>query len=109
VRHKSRAEVSARRPRRVTLEVVEGLPLRSPRVRREVAEALRGAREREGFRLVRCSLERGRATLTLLVSADDAGALGRGMKSLTARFARAVNRALGRSGAVLRDRYRLHD
>ncbi len=27
------------------------------------------------------------------------------MKSLAARFARAVNRALGRTGAVLRDRY----
>ena len=29
------------------------------------------------------------------------------MKSITARFARAVNRALGRSGPVLRDRYHL--
>jgi hypothetical protein len=29
------------------------------------------------------------------------------LKSITARFARAVNRALGRSGPVLRDRYHL--
>jgi hypothetical protein len=44
----------------------------------------------------------------LIVEADNAAALGRGMKSLAARFARAVNRALGRSGPVLYDRYHLH-
>jgi hypothetical protein len=30
------------------------------------------------------------------------------MKSLASRFARAVNRALGRHGQVVRDRYHLH-
>jgi hypothetical protein len=30
------------------------------------------------------------------------------MKSIAARFARAVNRVFRRSGRVLRDRYRLH-
>ena len=40
-----------------------------------------------------------------VVEADGADALGRGMKALGARFARAVNRMLGRRGAVLLDRY----
>jgi hypothetical protein len=39
--------------------------------------------------------------------ADDAARLGRGMKALGARLARAVNRAFGRRGAVLRDRYHM--
>jgi hypothetical protein len=46
--------------------------------------------------------------LHLLVEADDRAALGRGMKSIAARVARAVNRVLRRSGKVLRDRYHLH-
>jgi REP element-mobilizing transposase RayT len=41
----------------------------------------------------------------LLVEADGKEALACGMKSIAARFARAVNRALKRSGKVLRDRY----
>jgi hypothetical protein len=32
-------------------------------------------------------------------------ALGRGMKAIGARLARAVNRVMGRSGSVLADRY----
>ena len=41
------------------------------------------------------------------MEADDAAALGRGMKSIASRIAYAVNRALkrGRRGKVLRDRY----
>ena len=42
-----------------------------------------------------------------VIEANGREALGRGMKSLSARFARAVNRALGRSGRVLADRYHL--
>jgi hypothetical protein len=42
------------------------------------------------------------------VEADGSAALGRGMKSLASRFARAVKRALGRHGQVVRDRYHLH-
>jgi len=45
--------------------------------------------------------------LHALVEADGPQALGRGMKSLGARFALAVNRALGRRGPLLRERYHL--
>jgi hypothetical protein len=41
----------------------------------------------------------------LIVEARDQHALGRGMKAVGARVARAVNRVMGRSGPVLADRY----
>jgi len=41
----------------------------------------------------------------LIVEADDSQALGRGLRGLAIRVARAVNRALGRRGAVWGDRY----
>ena len=43
-----------------------------------------------------------------LVEAAGREALGRGMKSLGSRLARAVNRVFQRTGPVLRDRYHLH-
>src|SRR5437867_9154595 len=43
--------------------------------------------------------------LHLIVEADDTQALGRGLRSLVIRVARAVNRALGRRGRVWGDRY----
>jgi len=43
--------------------------------------------------------------LHLIVEADDSRALGRGFRGLAIRVARAVNRALGRRGAVWGDRY----
>src|SRR5262245_65588087 len=59
-----------------------------------------------GLRLVHYSLQADHAHL--IVEADDPDALGRGMKSLAASFAFAVNRALGRrTGKVLADRYHL--
>jgi hypothetical protein len=41
----------------------------------------------------------------LLVEADGPQALGRGMKSIGARLARAVHRVFGRRGAVLAERF----
>ncbi len=49
------------------------------------------------------SLQRDHAHL--VVEADDAAALGRGMKAIGARLARAVHRVFRRSGSVLADRY----
>jgi len=43
--------------------------------------------------------------LHVIVEASSAAALGRGMRSLGARLARAVNRTRSRRGPVLRDRY----
>jgi hypothetical protein len=44
----------------------------------------------------------------LIVEANNREALGRGMKTIGARLARAVNRIFNRSGPVLADRYHVH-
>ena len=58
---------------------------------------------RKDFRLVHYSLQGNHAHL--IIEARDRDALGRGMKSIAARLARAVNRVAQRSGRVLLDRY----
>jgi REP element-mobilizing transposase RayT len=104
VRHESREGVERRLPSLVTLKVRRELgSLRNPRVVREVEASFREACERGDFRLVHYSIQDDHAHL--LVEADDKDALGRGMMSLTARFARALNRVLGRKGRVFADRY----
>ena len=70
---------------------------------REVEEAFRRMRGREGFRLTHYSIQGNH--LHAIVEASDTDALGRGMMSLGIRFARAVNRALRRKGPVVWDRY----
>ena len=72
---------------------------------REIEAAFRRGNERKQFRLVHYSIQDDHAHL--IVEANGAFALGRGMKSLASLFAFAVNRALGRTGRVLADRYHL--
>jgi REP element-mobilizing transposase RayT len=91
----------------VTLKAVAGLPsLRRLEVVREVMRSFAAGAERRAFRLVEFSIQNDH--LHAIVEAEGRDALGRGMRSLAARFARAVNRALGRTGPVLRERYHLH-
>ena len=107
VRHRRRPGFPSRFPCHVTLKVREGLAsLRTLGVVRELEETFRRGKERPGFRLLHYSIQGDH--LHAIVEAEGADALGRGMKSLAARFARAVNRALRRKGAVLRDHYHLH-
>jgi REP element-mobilizing transposase RayT len=80
--------------------------LRSVRLVRELERSFAKARERGDFRLVHYSLQGHHAHL--IVEAKDPEALGRGMKALGARLARAVNRSFRRKGPVLADRYHLH-
>jgi len=88
----------------VTLKFRKDLPsLRSGRVLRDLVGSLAGACERGDFRVVHYSIHSNRALF--LVEAAGRDALGCGMKSLAARFARAVNRGLARKGPVLGDRY----
>ena len=106
VRHLSREKFAGRFPCHVTLKVRRGLPsLRAKRTVREIERSFAAGCERGSFRIVHYSIQSDHAHL--LVEASGREALGRGMKSLAARFARAVNRALGRSGRVLADRYHL--
>jgi REP element-mobilizing transposase RayT len=84
-----------------------GVPsLRNARLVREVERTFGKGCSRSGFRLVQYSLQGNHAHL--IVEASDAGALGRGMKAIGARLARAVNRVFERTGPVLMERYHLH-
>jgi len=106
VPHKSRGPFPASHPCLVTLKALDGVSsLRTRDVVREVEGSFRRGGERGEFRLVHYSLQGDH--LHAIVEAEGPEALGRGMKSLAARFARAVTRALRRSGPVLRERYHL--
>jgi hypothetical protein len=90
-------------PAHVTLRVVRELPcLRDRDVATGVVEQVRRA-SRKGFRVIAYSIQGDH--MHLLVEALGSRTFTSGMRGLTIRIARAVNRALGRSGPVLRDRY----
>ena len=76
--------------------------LRTELVFRAVRRALAAA-SRAAFRIVHFSVQDDH--VHLLVEADDRAALVRGLRGLTIRSARAVNRALRRRGSVWGDRY----
>jgi len=106
IRHRSRGAFRRRLPCHVTLKVRAGVrSLRTVRLVRELERSFAAGCEREDFRLVHYSLQGNHAHL--IVEADDELALGRGMKALGSRLARAVNRIFERSGPVLADRYHL--
>ena len=107
IKHETRKDFSAAHPCHVTLKVLRGIPsLRKRRIVRAIEASFAEACERGDFRLLQYSIQRNHAHL--IVEADDRFALANGMKSIAARFARAVNRALGRSGRVLKERFHLH-
>ena len=106
VLHRSRNDVDERTPYHVTLRVRRGIAsLRKWRVVREIEASFREACDRGKFRLVHYSIQHDHAHL--IVEAENARELGRGMMAIASRFARAVNRGLRRKGKVLADRYRL--
>jgi len=90
----------------VTLRVRDGVPsMRAPRFVRDLQRSFGEACDRGDFRLVHYSIQRDH--LHLIVEADDHEALGRGMKAIGSRVARAVKRVFGWSGPVLLGRYHL--
>ncbi len=102
--HGSRAHFGAPLPAHVTLRMRDDVPsLRTATIIHEIERTFANGCARKGFRLVHYSLQGNHAHL--IVEARDRDALGRGMKSIAARLARAVNRVAGRRGRVLFDRY----
>jgi REP element-mobilizing transposase RayT len=102
--HRGRAEFPGSHPGLVTIRVLRDVPsLRTVRLVREVEHSLRAIAKRADFRVVHYSLQHDH--VHLLVESEGAAALSKGMKSLAARLARAVNRVFGRRGAVLDGRY----
>jgi REP element-mobilizing transposase RayT len=79
--------------------------LRKRRLVREFQSSLRECCERGDFRVVHYSVQRDH--VHFLVEASSSEILGRGMKSVAARLARAVNRVFERTGGVMDGRYHL--
>src|SRR6266571_584745 len=103
VPHRSRPPHAAAHPLHVTLRTGPAVRcLRSERVFPTVSRALAAA-SHSGFRILQFSVQDDH--LHLIVEADDTRALRRGLRGLAIRLARAVNRALGRRGAVWEERY----
>jgi REP element-mobilizing transposase RayT len=104
VLHRERAPVPGDAPVHVTLRVRAGVPsLRTVAFVREFRRSLAEASERGDFRVNHYSLQGDHAHL--IVESHGKDALARGMKSIAARLARAMNRTAGRSGPVLDGRY----
>jgi REP element-mobilizing transposase RayT len=91
----------------VTLRVRDHVwNLRSRRSLRVVEQALSGVLARPGFRVVHFSLQGDH--VHMLVEADGARDLACGMKALSIRLSKGMNRMMGRTGPVLEDRYHAH-
>lgn len=105
LRHAPRTPLATRYPAHVTLRALPG----APNLRREAAyaavdRALRSIREeRVDFRVIHFSVQTNH--LHLLVEANGAEALSRGMQGLAIRIARGVNRVAGRRGKLWVDRF----
>src|SRR5688572_693924 len=102
--HRMRARFGRPLPAHVTLRVRSTVPsLRTVPIVHEIERTFAKGCSRPGFRLVHYSLQGNHAHL--VVEASDQAALGRGMKAIGARLARAVNRITGHQGPVLAERY----
>jgi hypothetical protein len=107
VSHRRAIAVDARFPVHVTLRVREHVwNLRSRRCHAIVAAALRGVLGRPHFRVGHYSVQGNH--LHLIVEADDAGALARGMQAVSGRIAIRLNQLMEKRGAVFTDRYHAH-
>ena len=101
--HDTRAKVDPRYPVQVTIRGTPGLPsFRSPRVfgalRRAIARA-----SVDRFRVIHFSIQQDHGHF--IVEGDEARRARGGMHGLAIRLALAVNRALGRKGQVVGDRF----
>ena len=102
--HRRREVLKPRTPLHVTVrcgQEVRGL--RRRRVAQVLARAFRAGCARDGFRIVQFSVQGNH--IHLVIEADSARGLSEGMRAWTIRVARAINRALGRTGEVFPDRY----
>src|SRR3954464_10263175 len=75
--------------------------------RAALGAAMKAGSEGTGFKVARASLK-GRVA-EVAVTARDSERLARGMQGLAIRFARALNRVVGRTGRVFTDRYEVRE
>jgi hypothetical protein len=101
--HRSRGEIDARHPVHVTFKMRRGIgSLRSRRFVREIERSFAAIKARDRCRVAHYSIQRDH--VHLLMEAENAAELARGLKAVGARIARAVNRVFARVGSVLVDR-----
>jgi REP-associated tyrosine transposase len=104
VRHSPRERCNRHQPVHCGMSLAEDISnLRHPELFPIVRGAIFSGAEKPGFRMVHFSVQK--RHLHLIIEADDARALGRGMQALAIRLARRINAALLRRGAVFTDRY----
>ena len=80
--------------------------LRTHRCFRALKRAFARGCERFGYRLIHFSVQG--THIHMIVEAPEVVALGRAMKGLQVRMARALNKVMRRKGAVFADRYHAH-
>lgn len=73
---------------------------------RVLAPAISAARDRFGTRITHYSVQGNH--MHFIVEAKDQAALSRAMQGLAVRFAKGLNRMMGRSGKVFADRFHAH-
>jgi putative transposase len=106
VSHAARPRFDRPTPAHVTLRVVDDMPsLRASQRFRRIQACFLAARRRFGLRLVEFNVLSNH--LHLVVEADDAQSLSRGLQGLAIRIAKALNRLLDRRGNVFADHYHL--
>ena len=102
--HGRRGRFAARFPLHVTLRVVADLPsLRQHGALRIIQRAIEAGGHREDFRVIQYAVIGNH--IHLIVEAEGAEALARGMQGLEVRMARRLNRFFKRRGAFFADRY----
>lgn len=107
VSHERRAPLAARFPVHATLKLRAGLPrLRRKEELRVLLACFAAGCDRNGFRLLHYAVLNDH--LHLVVEASDRQALARGLKGLSIRVAKALNRLWRRRGSVFGDRYHDH-
>jgi putative transposase len=102
--HVCRPLLASRFPVHVTMKIDESLPdLRDEHICWQIEECLRTGKGGERFRLVHYSILTHH--LHLIVEAANAEELTEGIRGLSIRLARRINRIAGRRGRVFVDRY----
>ena len=104
VAHAARPRFERRLPVHVTLRMADSVwNLRSRRALRVLGGALHASADRFGARVVQFAVLGNH--IHLLVEADNTAGLVRGMRGLSIRVAKGLNRLMSRKGRVLGDRY----
>lgn len=104
VPHRTRGVLSRSKPLLITCKLLKEVGcLRARRAVARIVARIAIAKDRFGVRIIEYSIQSDH--LHLIVESMDAVALGRAIKGLSVRIARALNRMLARRGRVFADRY----